>query len=118
MGDFESLDQFQIRTIGHIDQTDVVVLPIKATGARLIGPLEPVGPDHLRQSKGVFDIVAVSDSALRLIADLNEARSQSPCRRTEVEFSDMEWPFLFSKCDTHHYLFRYAFISEKSNVTE
>jgi hypothetical protein len=88
MGDFEGLDQFQIRAIGHIDETDVVVLSINAAGARLIGPLEPVGSDHLRKSKGVFDIVAVSDSALLLIADLNEARSQPPCRRTEVEFSD------------------------------
>src|SRR6266852_1208047 len=44
----ERCDEFFIRTIIDVHQTEVIILPIQASSPRVVVVLEPVAPDDLR----------------------------------------------------------------------
>src|ERR1035441_8553495 len=84
------VEQFAVRSIGHIHESDVVVLAVEAAGGGLVDPFEPVGAHDGRVGQRVLHIETIGDAALFLATGLFQPRSHAAPRRAEVEFADQD----------------------------
>src|SRR3954447_15252026 len=88
MGRFSGIDQLAIRTVGDVEQADVVVLAVETAGGRLVHPLKPVRADDVRVGDRVLDVIAVRDAALLLARSLAESGRHAAAGSPEVELAD------------------------------
>ena len=86
------VEQFAVWSVGHVDQSDVVVLAVEAAGGGLVDPFEPVRAHDGRVGQRVLHIIAIRHAALFLAAGLLQPRSHAAPRRAEMEFADQNGP--------------------------
>jgi hypothetical protein len=88
VGDAGGVYQVHVRPVGNVHPTYIVILAIGTAEDGLVDPLKPMGADNFRMSRGVLDIVAVSDATLALIHGLDEAGGHAAIRDADVELAD------------------------------